>query len=541
MPKYINSSVIWLILAVAALATFVLLYNHAFPVASIDLKIDKQEAVERAADFIRQQGFSLEGFDETIIFHSDYDASVYLQKTQKINKANQLIRQGIPVWFWKVRWFKELEKEGFIVRVDPATGEILYFHHRILDDEEGADLEHEEAKTVANQKIILQGINLADYELKDSTIQKQKHRTDYSFAWEKKDFKIEDATLRVSVNIYGDKLGKYQRYLKVPEEFTRYISQELSFGRMLSTVTIVLKYMLIVAAVFVLFFRSKQAVKVNWRLWFLCGVAVALLGILNFFNSMPLAWNFFPDTMGKASFVMESLSVCLTQVLSAGLIVLACGALGELSSPEFFKRRMPLYSTIKNKRFNNSEIMPTFVVGYSLGFIFLGYITLFYLMGTKFFNIWVPPETEYSNIFGTLLPFLFPLTVAVTAAIEEELVFRSFAISFFQKFTRKAWVGLLIPAAIWGFAHSFYHVFPTYIRGIELTLFGIVFGVIFLKYGLETVIIAHFVINATLGGLPLLRSHSLFFVTSGVVVITLVFLPIFLLAILKKRQAVKEA
>lgn len=535
MPKQIRSSIIWLILAVAALATFVLLFDHAFPVASIELKINKQEAIEIASDFINQLRFSLEGFDKTIIFHSDYDASVYLQKTQGINKANQLIRQGIPVWFWKVRWFKELEKEGFIVRVDPSTGEIIYFHHRILEDEQGADLSQDQAKAVANKQITYQGIDLQDYELKDSTTKKQKRRTDYSFAWEKKGFKVEDATLRVSANIYGDKLGRYQRYLKVPEEFGRYLSRELSFGRMLSTVTTMLKYLLIITAVFVLFFQSKQT-KANWKLWAICAGSVALLGILSFLNDMPLAWNYFPDTMSKGSFVTESLSVCLTQVLSAGLIVLACGALGELSSTEFLKRRMPLYSSIKNKRFNNSEIMPIFVVGYSLGFIFLGYITLFYLIGTKFFNIWIPPETEYSNIFGTILPFLFPLTVAITAAVEEELIFRAFAVSFLKRFLKKTWLALLIPAVVWGFAHSFYHVFPTYIRGIELTIFGIVFGVVFLKYGLETVIIAHFVINATLAGLPLLRSGSPHFVATGVIVIALAFVPIILLAILKKKQ-----
>ena len=35
----------------------------------------------------------------------------------------------------------------------------------------------------------------------------------------------------------------------------------------------------------------------------------------------------------------------------------------------------------------------------------------------------------------------------------------------------------LIPAAIWAFGHSNYPVFPVYVRGIELTIGGLLFGV----------------------------------------------------------------
>lgn len=536
MPKYIKSSIVWLVLGIAGLAIFILFFNHAFPVASIDVKIDREEAIKRSADFIGKQGFDSRSFDKRIIFDSDYYVSVYLQKTQGIKKSNELIRKGIPVWFWEVRWFKELQKEGFLVDVDPSTGEIVYFHHFILEDEEGSDLSQNEAMAIAKRKIILKGIDLEDYELKHSTIKKRKRRTDHHFVWEKKDYKIEDARLRVGVDIYGDKLGKYQRYLKVPEQFRRYIKREISFGGMLSTVTVIFKYLLIIVALFILF-QAKQ-IKFNLRFWFMCGCIVALLKIFDFFNSMPLLWSFYPDTMSKAVFIMTSLGNHLLIALMVGIIIFTSGSLGEACSRDFMDKRMPLYSAIKNRSFQGSEIALIFIVGYSLGFIFLGYITLFYLAGTNFFNIWIPPKTAYSNILGMTIPFLFPLTIAVSAAFREELLYRLFAISFLRKFIRMTWLAILIPALMWGFAHSFYRIFPTYVRGIELTIFGILLGIVFLKYGVETVIIAHFVIDATLAGLPLLRSHNPYFVTSGVIVIALAFVPIIImLVIFKKRQA----
>ena len=506
------------------MAIFILFFNYAFPVASIDVRINREEALKESADFISQHGFDPGAFDKTIIFHSDYHASVYLQKTLGIKGSNELIRQGIPVWFWRTRWFKELEKEGFIVDIDPSSGEIVNYYYFVLEDEEGADLNKNKAMKIAAEEIALQGIELDNYELKDSTIQKQKRRTDYHFVWEKKDCQLEDARLRLRVEIYGDKLGKFRRFLKVPEEFRRYVQGEVSFGRALAMATSIIKHLLIIAAIFILVVKSaSKQVKVNWRLWFTCGAIIALLELFDFFNSLPLLWSYYSDTIAKSVFIMDSLGVNLMKAISEGLIIFACGSLAELYSRSFTP-------------FQASRIVPKFIIGYSLGFVFLGYITLFYLIGAELFHIWIPPETEYSNILGMKIPFLFPLTVAVTAAVSEEFLYRLFAISFLKKYIRLLWLVILIPALIWGFAHSFYQVFPTYVRGIELTIFGIVLGIVFLKYGVTTVIIAHFVINATLASLQLLKTHNLYLVTTVGIVIALAFVPIVMLCIFKKRK-----
>ncbi len=538
MPKHIKSLISWLIFGIVGLLIFILFFNQASPIASIDTKLSKKEVFKIAADYIQAQGFDLKGYDKTIIFYSDYYASTYLQKTQGIKKSNELIRKGIPVWFWRVRWFKELQKEGFIVDVDPSTGEIVRFYYSVLDDEKGANLSESQARAMAEEKVALQGIDLKDYTLKDSTTKRQKQRTDYYFDWEKKDYKIKDATLRVKVDIYGGKLGRYKRYLKVPEEFSRYIERETSFGEVLYMVSNIAMFLLTIAVIVVLIVHAKQ-IKVNWRwkfgLIFACIVVAS--EILAFLNRMPLLWNSYPDAISKFVFIMMSSEEGLIIAFSIGLMIFAYGCAGDLLSRDLWQTKMPLLNPANNKYSSASqEIAPILIVGYSLGFIFLGYITLFYLIGTKFFNIWMPPNTEYSNILGTSMPFLFPLTIALGAAIKEEFMYRLFAISFLKRYLRLTWLVVFIPALIWGFAHSNYPIFPNYVRGIELTVFGIVLGITFLKYGLETVMIAHFIINASLAGLPLLKSHNPYFIISGVVVISLALIPI-LIPVIKFKDS----
>ena len=504
---------LWWFAGIIGLATFVLFFNQASPSASIDIRLNKEEALKKSADFLRQQKFELTGYDTTVIFHSDFFASAYLQKTQGIEKSNKLIQEGIPIWFWRVRWFKELEKEGFSVDIDPASGEISRFWYSLLDDERGADLNETQARAIAEKKIIQQGINLEEYALKESTTIRQKLRTDYYFEWEKKGFIIEDATLRLGVDIYGDTLGRFRHYLKVPEEFIRHLRRETSFGDALTMASNLMVFLLLIAAIFLLLAQPGRF-KVSWKFGITFAAMVVFMEILSFLNSIPLLWNFYPDTMSKAVFIMISLQRALIRAFSAGLIVFACGTVGEMLTRQLGQTK--------------TALLQTGIVGYSLGFIFLGYVTLFYLIGIKFFNIWMPPDTAYSNMLGTALPFLFPLTLAAIAAITEEITFRLFAISFIKQCTRRTWLGVLISALVWGFAHSGYAIFPNYVRGIELTIFGIVLGIVFLKYGLTTAIIAHFTINVILAGLPLLRAHNPYFVYSGVILVCLLFIPLLL-------------
>ena len=166
------------------------------------------------------------------------------------------------------------------------------------------------------------------------------------------------------------------------------------------------------------------------------------------------------------------------------------------------------------------------VRGYALGFFFLGYVTLFYLIGRKYLGVFMPAEGPYSNLLSTYLPWIAPLTVSLLAAVSEEFVSRFFSISFLKRYIKWTPAALIIPAAIWAFGHSTYPVFPVYVRGIELTIAGVIFGIFFLRFNLMTCIVAHYVIDAIFIGLPLLRSGNTYYIISGVIVCLLAAAPL---------------
>ena len=525
----------WILAGISGLVIFLLFFDNAFPIASIDLNLSKEEIVKKAEDFVNKQGYDLEGYDRSILFDSQADASIYLQKSEGMKKSNELIRQGIPVWFWSIRWFRELEKEGFYCQIDPAEGKITYFEHYLLDDVDGENLDESQARKLAEEKLSALGRDLSDYELKQSNSKVLKNRTDYYYEWEKKDFKIGEATLRLNAAVQGNKLGRYGYYLYIPEDFSRQLQKDLSQGQALSIITAVFMFLFLIAAIVVLLIRFKQD-KVNWKFGLGFGLVVIVVSLLDFGNNIPLLWFSYPDTMSKLNFLAIAAGGAVIGALLIGLIIFLFGSSGHSLADEMCLFNMPVFQAIKNKRSDFDKTLPVLVSGYGLGFGFLGYITLFYLVGTRFFNIWMPPEAGYSNILGTSMPFLFPLTIALTASVSEEFMFRLFGISFFKKYIKIGWLAVLIPAVVWAFAHSNYPVFPAYVRGIELTVAGVVFGVVFLQYGLEAVLITHFVIDAALVALPLLKSKNIFFMGSGLIVLLVMFLPLLMVLLNFKKQ-----
>ena len=518
-----------------SLAVFLMFFRQAFPAASLRSDFDRGRALKQAQSFLEGLGADASSYERAILFGYDSDASTFLQKNLGIKKHNELAGSTIPIYYWQVRWFKELQKENFLVRLDPVTGQIIGFVHNLDEDASGAGLDKPKAQKIAEDLAAGLRTDLESYELKESQEIRRKNRTDFSFVWEKRDFEISGARLRLRIDIQGDKLGLYQRYLKIPEKFSRDLEKELSLGGLLARLSRVLMFLLLLAALATII-KKRMSAALRWKLWLALAGANLLMAFLQAVNSLPLAWMGYPDTITKATFLTNILSNVLTDVLAMGLMIFSFASLGGLMAASRHSDPMPLVSAIRQRPVPWPQVYLKIAAGYSLGWIFLGYVTIFYLAGSRLFGIWVPLTPLYSNALATPLAFLNPLADAFGAATMEEVTYRLLAISFLLIVIPKKWPALLIPAILWGFAHSTYYILPVWARGVELTLYGMVMALVFLRLGLETVIIAHFTINSWLAGLPLLFSGNIYFTLCGWTVIIVTLMPAMIILFLRSRN-----
>ncbi len=318
-------------------------------------------------------------------------------------------------------------------------------------------------------------------------------------------------------------MGYYKRYLSVPESFAREYRNERSYGTVLSLFSYIFMVILIILSfgVFVVMYK-KNCVKMKFAVWI--AAVVGVLVVADMVNSVPLLFSKYPTTITKNVFFATLFFTTVIGAIVYMVIIAMSGVSGDALSRQVLLKKNSCITDFFRKA-NSREFAYSSIRGYALGFFFLGYVTLFYLVGRNFFDIWIPAGAAYSDMLNTFMPFLFPLTIGVLAAVSEEFLFRFFAIPLTKKYTRSMFVAIFVPAVIWALGHSSYVVFPVYVRAVELTIAGVIFGYMFVKYDILTVLIAHYVIDATLVGMPLLLSSNPYYFWSGMIVVGLMLIP----------------
>ena len=516
----------------AGLIAFVTLYQRAIPQAAVKLKVTRHQADSIGRAFVTGRAADLAAFRQATLFDGNTEALVFLQRTLGLDSASAWARSRVNIWTWNTRWFKPQAKEEWRVAIG-VDGTVVRFTHLVEEAAAGASLTQDSARTLAERFVRSRGWDLDHFTPVEASSEKRDKRTDHHFTWEQQGSTIKwrgtdtvagSGSVRISVDVAGDRIAGYRHFLKVPEGFSRSLQQTQSVGGVVAIAALLLTFALVLSALGIAIARQRKG-DVRWGVGLALAVFVSLLAL----GAGAIMWPTLEFSYGTeiqwAAYVGLMLVAGVFGAAIYGLWTLFTVAAGESLGRETFPRSLAGLTDAARGRLLAPAVAGASARGYALGFLILGYLTLFYLFARRFLGAWLPAEGPQSEIFNYYVPFIAPLTISLVAAITEEMTFRLFGISLVKRYLKSTALALLIPAVIWAFAHSSYAVFPIYIRGIELTIAGLIFGIAFLRLGLLTCIVAHFVVDAVLIGMPLLSSGNAAYVVSGVVVIGFALIP----------------
>ena len=519
---------------IAGLVVFVVYYDAAFPAAAIDLDLSREAIAQRATDYVRARGIDPDTFQSTLTFQVDETAADFLQRVRGLEATSRFAREQLALWNWRARWFRSGETEEYVLRLTP-DGRPLRYAHIIPDAAAGDSLSQDSARAAATTFLRDQlDVDVASWRLEDQSTQARDNRIDHSFTWEKLGSKIEwrpddpeagTASMRLSVQVHGSEIGGFSRYLEVPEQFVRDQGKTTSLGQLLTIISLGLMLVLIIAAAAVTIVRFKQD-RVRWRPGFVAGGLVALTVLASGVLSLPLLKSQYSTEVAYPTFLGIAAIGGLIAAILYCLAIAVSTAAGESLAADSFPRGIRGWRDWTARRWVTGETAGEVLRGYAVGLVFLGYITVFYLLGQRYLGVWLPADSPHSELLSMYLPWLVPLLIGTQAALSEELLLRLFAVSFVKRYARLTVVALVVPAMIWAFGHSNYPVYPVYVRGIELTVAGTFFGWIFIRYGLLATVLAHYTIDAVLIAMPLLRAAGGGYVYYGVVALAFAAAPL---------------
>ena len=511
------------VVAAVSLVTASHFFYDAFPEATIDFRITREEAGERARTFLDGRGLDLEGYRHSAIFRFDGTAKTFLERELGLEGATALIGNPVRLWRWSNRWVRELEKEEFRVQYTTA-GELAGFSHMIEEEAEGASLDQAEARSLAERFLSdTMGRDLAGLTFVEAEITERPNRSDHAFTWKLSDFEVSEATYRLTVGIQGDQVGRYSEYLKVPEAWQREYQELRSYNEATGLVAAVLMILTWIAMLVILT-QSIRARDVRWKTVTVFTAIAFALTFLAELNTLPLTEYNFDTTGTYGSFLTGHLLLALLTALGQAVLI---GFLTAGAEPIYRRsygdqvslNQQFLPAGIRTKRFLTGT-----VIGLTMTALFVAYQTVFYVVADDL-GAWSPAQIPYDQMVNTYIPWVVVLLIGFMPAVSEEFTSRAFSIPFLQRFLKKRWLAIVISALVWGFAHAGYPQQPFYIRGIEVGLAGIAVGYVMIRWGLLPALVWHYTIDALYTAMILLRSSNSYFVVSAGVSVGIMLVP----------------
>jgi GNAT superfamily N-acetyltransferase len=503
---------------------FLALYDEAFPDAAIDLTLSRDQIAQRADEYLKLQGYDVAAYESVLNFNQDSRASFYLQRTLGVAETNRLVKaERLPIWTWNARWFKPQQQEEFSLELMP-DGEVIGFSHTISETAPGAALDLAAARVIAKKYLTAdRQLGLSDLEETSASSQEQPGgRIDHRFEWKRRDLTVGDGDLRRSISVQGDRVGSYGYWLRVPEAWSRDFSAQRNIARAINNTAFISGFMLFIGIAAVALVVGGLRGAIEWSKAVRPALLVGSISLLAGLNYLSLYKAGYSTTDNYTLFWLGNIVSIGFNALSDFILVAVLWLGGTYLAKQHWPRQ--------DKVLPRGDFWPTRSLygwrGLMLGGISFGYVALFYVIAVKFFNGWTPLDPPGGYAIATPFPFLGPLAVGLIPATTEELMFRLVGITAVLLAFKKRWLALLIPAVLWAFAHTGYVTDPIILRGVELTLEAVVLGLFVLRFGVFITIMSHFVYNAGLSALPLLRSSDPYFILSGLIVIAAMLAPI---------------
>jgi membrane protease YdiL (CAAX protease family) len=255
-----------------------------------------------------------------------------------VRKLNEIGSRLIPCGLWKIRYFIPLRKEEMVIHVDPRERKVCAFERLLPEDAPAPSMmtgraageertEPPQARAVAEGFLALEGHEIRELQLKDSSFTERKNRRDHELVWEHRSPEFPGARLRIAVGLQGSRVSRYGRSLKLEESWERRREEHRVVHALLASARILVFIGFFISAgiLFVTRLRDgqltfKRVLSLSIPFWIL-----AFLGNLNQFKGYLESYN--PATPYPVFLIQQTVSLVLSSIAYAFVFTLALGIL----------------------------------------------------------------------------------------------------------------------------------------------------------------------------------------------------------------------
>src|SRR3989442_6571178 len=513
----------WIVFVVLSAGTAIFTlrnFSTAFPLVSIELKMDRADALQSAHTVAQKNTWPPAAFDQAADFNGNQEVQnfIELEGGGKPELGRILKEKIFALYTWRVRHFKEGDPHETLIRFAP-DGTPYGFFVKLPDQEAGASKPVEEAQRIG--EATAKGdwnVDFSRYRLVESSKDvKPGGRTDHTFVYERQDERIGEGHYRLRLVVGGDKLTDLTHFVQVPEAFTRRYEQMRSANEAIGAASQIATFGLYLLGFcgIGLFFMIRQ----HWVLWrqpLLWAVFIAFLLGLQQLNLWPLLWMGYDTAVPASGFAIRQI-VGAVAIFGAFAVLLTISFMAaETLSRRAFPHHAQLWKVWSRPVSASKLVLGETLTGYLLVAPFFAYEIVLYFFAQGKLGWWTPSDTLLNpDMFSNYVPSPSAVAQAAQAGFWEECLFRAAPLATaaligdrFGK--RRAFLGgaMILQALVFASGHAGYANQPAYARVVELILPSFAFGTLYLLFGLLPGIVLHFAYDTVWMALPL-------FVSSG--------------------------
>ena len=503
----------WIVFSFLSMIAAILLFilPNAFFLIDRPVTMDRAGALEAARQASSTYGIGPTQYREALIYKTDDRAKSFIElEGGGVAALNKAISLGVySPYSWHVRHFNE-GKTWEAVLFFSSAGRFVGFRERLPETETNINLKEPDARVLAEGALSgTYGRNLTMYQLVEtSSEEKIAGRVDWTFVYENEVRILEEGRVRLSAVVSGNRLTGVNQFLKVPESFERRFMAARSWNAFISNLSLVGMVLLAVAAIWGLVYLLRQQILI-WKAPAILGFVLSLLLMLSNLNGLPMQWMNYDTALSTTVFITSLSLVSLLILVGMGVLftlsIMVAEGLTRKAFPEhiqFWKFFSPAASGPVLKRTGGALLAVPF---------WLLYVFLFYDITKSFFGWWVPAESLTDpNVIAQYVPWFTPFAGAIQAGVWEELFFRALPIAgaalIGERLKKRNFVigiAIVVQAVIFAAGHTTYPGLPGYSRLVELFIPAVMFGLIYLRFGILPAILIHFGYNIVLMAQPI--------------------------------------
>jgi hypothetical protein len=546
----LRKPVFWLALSLASIGAIIFAYRffpQAFPIVTLDLQMDRQNALAAAQRLAQQHHWKPEEFKQAASFRLDQQAQNFVELEAGGTEAfrRMLAENLYSPYTWNVRHFKERETFEVLIRFTPK-GEPYGFVQKLPEKDPGAALAADSARVIAESAAAKDWqIDLSQYQLAEKSQETRPGgRVDHTFVYERPNLKIGEGRYRLRLVAGGDRLTELTHFIKVPEAFSRRYeemrsaNETIGFG---ASAAMVLLYILGGCGIGLFFLLRHHFVV--WRQPLFWGLLIAFLQVLAGLNQLPLTWMDYDTALSSQGFLLNQIMSLLGQFIILAIVFTLSFMAAESLSRRAFPHHIQQWRLWTSGVAGSKPVLGRTVGGYLLVSLFMAYDVALYFFATKWLGWWTPSDTLVQpNVLAAYFPWLDAIAISAQAGFWEESLFRAVPIAgaalIGEKLgRRRAFIvgAMILQALVFGAGHAGYATQPAYARLVELIIPSWGFGLIYIYFGLLPGIILHFVFDVVWFALPLFVSSAPGIWIDRALVVLLALVPLWIVLFVRLR------